>query len=180
MHMHPGAPFLLRFVAFAAAFYGFAWTAFYQQRILAPVAAVQAWLSGGLLRVVGEPVVVRGNVLSAMPPSAPFALEIRQGCDAAEATALFVAATVAFTAPWRARLGALAAGVLMIFVLNVARVASLFLIGRYAEDWFHTAHVDLWPALILVDAVGLWVVWVRWYARPARLGRPADQPAGSS
>lgn len=177
MRMHPGAPFLLRFAAFAAAFYGFAWTTLYQQRILAPVAEVQAWLSGGLLRLVGEPLVVRGNILSAMPPSAPFALEIRQGCDAAEATALFVAATLAFAAPWRTRVGALVAGVVMIFVLNVARVASLFLIGRYAEAWFHTAHVDLWPALILVDAVGLWVLWVRWYARPTRRG---DQAAASS
>jgi exosortase H (IPTLxxWG-CTERM-specific) len=172
MRMHPGAPFLLRFALFAAAFYGFAWTTFYQERVLAPVAGVQAWLSGGILWALGEPLVVRGNLISALPPSPPFALEIRQGCDAAEATALFVAATLAFAAPWRARAGALLAGVAMIFVLNVARVASLFLIGRYAEAWFHTAHVDLWPAMILIDAVGLWVLWVRYVAR-----RPGQRAA---
>lgn len=151
--------FLLRFVGLAAAFYAFAWTDVYVTWILEPVARVQAALSGVALGVIGYAVQVTGNVVTASDGG--FALEIRQGCDAAEATALFVAASLAYPAPWRDRGRAAAGGVALIFVLNVLRVITLYLIGVHLPRWFHFAHVDLWPALILADALVIWALWAR-------------------
>jgi exosortase H (IPTLxxWG-CTERM-specific) len=166
---HAGRPFLLRFVVLTAVFYGFAWTSVYRDHVLPVVAGVQAQVSGVLLSLLGEANVVEGAVGRGLGEAAGVALVIKEGCDATEATALLIAACLAFPAPWANRLRGVAYGISLIFVLNVARVVTLFFISHYARDWFHTAHVDVWPALILLDAVLLWVLW----ARSARRVRPA-------
>lgn len=163
--LHPGAPFLVRFVVLAVLFYAFAWTDLYTQHILPALSAAQAVASGAVLTLFGSAVSVVGNEVRGLT----FALRIQQGCDASEATALLTAACLAFEAPWRQRLIAAAAGVVLVFVLNIVRVVTLYWIGLYAGDWFHTAHVDVWPALILLDAMILWTLWARWVRRlPSR------------
>jgi exosortase H (IPTLxxWG-CTERM-specific) len=161
--IHPGLPFLLRFVVFAALFYGFAASSLYVDRLLPGIAGVQATVSGWMLTLFGQQMTVVGRDLS----GAGVALSIKEGCDASEATALYVAACLAFPAAWRSRLWAAVAGVAMIFVLNVARVVTLFYVALYARDWFDVAHVDVWPVLILLDCVILWSLWARSAPRPA-------------
>ena len=158
---HAGLPFLARFVGFTALFYLFAWTDLYGQIVLPAVAGVQATVSGAMLGLIGEPVTVDGSLLRGSGDASHVALVIKEGCDAIEATALLVGACMAFPAPWKERLRGVAYGIGLIFVLNIARVVTLFLISHYAYAWFHTAHVDIWPALILFDALILWFVWAR-------------------
>ena len=44
---------------------------------------------------------------------------------------------------------------------NVVRVISLFYLGRYDRDVFEWAHLYVWQALIMLDVLIVWVVWVR-------------------
>ncbi len=169
--LHPGIPFLTSFVVLAAVFYGFAWTDLYEEEILAPVANVQAAISGTILSALGQVVYVNGNVLRGNGGAGAVALEIKKGCDAVEATALYMAACLAFPVAAQARAVGVALGISVIFVMNVLRIVTLYLVAVYANDWFHTAHVDLWPALILVEAIGLWVLWARSSRKRSRLSR---------
>jgi exosortase H (IPTLxxWG-CTERM-specific) len=162
--LDPGRRFILTFMVLAAVFYSLAWTDAYSQGLLPLVTGVQADISGWVLNILGKGVETPGNEVR----GAGFSLRIVQGCDASEATALYVAACFAFPVAWADRFKGAALGIAMIFVLNVARVVTLYLIGEHASDWFHVAHVDIWPVLILLDAVLIWALWARFSRRARR------------
>ena len=50
--------------------------------------------------------------------------------------------------------------------LNVVRVISLFYLGQWNMQVFNFAHEDLWQALIMLDVLVAWLLWVR--AAPVR------------
>ena len=45
--------------------------------------------------------------------------------------------------------------------LNVVRVVSLFYLGQWNTDVFNLAHEYLWQALIMLDVLVVWLLWVR-------------------
>jgi exosortase H (IPTLxxWG-CTERM-specific) len=130
-----------------------------------------AWLSNLILHGLGQPTEVREVTIR----SAAFAVSVRRGCDAIEPAWFFCAAVLAFPAPWQRRLPVLAAGTACILALNLVRIVSLFLIGVKAPRFFATAHLEVWPAVFILCATGLWLAWVR------RLpGSPDEFPATSA
>ena len=55
----------------------------------------------------------------------------------------------------------LAIGIAAVQLLNVVRVISLFYIGQWNRDVFEWAHLYVWQALIMLDVLVVWLVWVR-------------------
>jgi exosortase H (IPTLxxWG-CTERM-specific) len=55
----------------------------------------------------------------------------------------------------------MAAGLVAIQVLNVVRVISLFYLGQWSAAAFEWAHLYLWQALIMLDALVVWLLWLR-------------------
>ena len=107
-----------------------------------------------------------------------FAVSIEAGCNGIEATIVLVAAIFAFPAPWREKLVGLAAGIVAVQGLNVVRVISLFYLGQWNMQVFEWAHLYVWQALIMLDVLVVWLVWVRLLptARPRRrAGRAAGR-----
>ena len=78
-----------------------------------------------------------------------------------EATIVLVAAILAFPASWKHRLIGLGAGIVAVQGLNVIRVISLFYLGQWNLDVFEWAHLYVWQALIMLDVLIVWLVWVR-------------------
>jgi hypothetical protein len=37
--------------------------------------------------------------------------------------------------------------------------------GQYSMIWFEWFHLYLWQALIILDAVFVWLIWLRWVSR---------------
>jgi exosortase H (IPTLxxWG-CTERM-specific) len=68
---------------------------------------------------------------------------------------------MAFPASWRHKLVGLVAGFVAVQALNVVRVISLFYLGQWNMDVFNFAHEYLWQALIMLDVLVVWLVWVR-------------------
>jgi exosortase/archaeosortase family protein len=95
-----------------------------------------------------------------------FGVVVRRGCDPLEPIVLFGAAVLAFPAPIPKKLWGLAAGSSILFVVNLIRVASLYVAGRTHTVWFETIHQELWPAFFIVFAVVLWCLWL-WWAQPS-------------
>jgi exosortase/archaeosortase family protein len=58
-----------------------------------------------------------------------FSIRIDWGCDGSEPLALFVAAVLAFPAPFRRKIPGILLGTAILAVANLARVVSLFLAG---------------------------------------------------
>jgi exosortase H (IPTLxxWG-CTERM-specific) len=165
--------FLVVFVVLLAAAFGFELTPFAQGWLVTPWTDAVARVSGTLMRMFDASITTNGNVIGSQAD--PFAVAIEAGCNGLEATFVLVAAMLAFPSPWRHRLHGLVVGVVAVQALNVVRVASLFYLGRWNRDVFEWAHLYVWQALIMLDVLIVWVVWVRlipvrspaWPASPA-------------
>jgi exosortase/archaeosortase family protein len=62
--------------------------------------------------------------------------------------------------------------------LNVVRVISLFYLGQWNREVFEWAHLYVWQALIMLDVLIVWLLWVRTLPR-ARDLPPPPPPAGA-
>jgi len=52
-------------------------------------------------------------------------------------------------------------GIVAVQGLNVIRVISLFYLGQWSERAFTFAHQYVWQALIMLDVLIIWLLWVR-------------------
>jgi exosortase H (IPTLxxWG-CTERM-specific) len=100
--------------------------------------------------------------------SAQYAVAIRRGCDAIEPAWFFCAAVLAFPGRWRRKPAGLTVGVIAILALNLVRIVSLYFIGLHLRWLFPTAHLELWPVVFILAALGLWIAWIRWSREEVR------------
>lgn len=155
--------FFLLFVVLLVALFAFRISNFAAEHLTIPFTGVLAHISGGLIQLFDFDVAAEGVVIRSL--SNGFAVAIAPGCDGIEAVIILVAAVLAFPAPWKHKLAGIAIGFLAIQSLNVVRIVSLFYLGqwsRVAFDWFH---LYLWQALIVLDALAVWLIWLRYLPR---------------
>jgi exosortase H (IPTLxxWG-CTERM-specific) len=135
-----------------------------------PFTAVIARASGAALNALGQHVRLNGTVIQ----GPHFAVNIRNGCNGVEAMLIFVAAVLAFPAPWRSRLLGLALGIAVLQVVNLVRVVALFLTGVYWPRLFDASHTVIWQSVVILCGVLLWIFWASRFAGPApRQSEPA-------
>ena len=134
-----------------------------QQHVIEPFTAAIASVSAALITPFDDSVVSRGRVLQFGDYG--FAVSIEAGCNGVEATIVLIAAILAFPAPWRSRLWAIAIGFVTIQILNLLRIISLFYLGRWNIDIFNWVHLYLWPVLIMLDVLLVFMLYLRHLAR---------------
>jgi exosortase H (IPTLxxWG-CTERM-specific) len=122
--------------------------------VIEPFTGGIARVSGAILNGLGQRVAMRGTVIQGR-----FAVNIRNGCNGVEAMLIFLAAVLAFPAPWRWRLGGLVLGIAAIQAINLVRVVSLYLIGVYYPSVFASFHTVIWQSVVILCGVLLWVLW---------------------
>jgi exosortase H (IPTLxxWG-CTERM-specific) len=136
--------------------------------VIEPFTGGIARVSGATLDLLGQDVRMQGTIIR----GSRFAVNIRNGCNGVEAMLIFLAAVLAFPAPWRARLLGLAVGVVAIQLVNLIRVVALYLTGAYFPALFDASHTVVWQTIVILFSVLLWILWAN------RLGAPR-QPATS-
>ena len=141
-----------------------------QQWFVDPWTDAVAKVSTTLARAFDPNVMAVGPTL--VEPTNGFSVTILAGCNGVEAMIVLVAAILAYPAPWRHRLIGLAVGILAIQLLNLVRIVSLFYLGQWNMRVFEWAHLYAWQALIMLDALIVWLVWLRTLPRT-----PAPDPA---
>jgi len=127
-------------------------------RISAPLLAFYTKVSGLVLNILGQGVTATGDHLG----SKAYAIQVKQGCDAIAPMGLYTIATLAFPIAFKHKWKGLLIGIGSLFVLNIIRIASLWLIGRYAPEYFDFAHVELWQVLFIAITVIIWLYWLKW------------------
>lgn len=127
------------------------------RHVIRPFTAAIASLSGATLRAVGEKVTVSSTVIA----GTCFAVDIKNGCNAVEATLFVIAAVLAFPATWKSRAGAVVAGTLVLQVANLIRIVTLYLIGCHRRSWFESFHLAVWQSIIFAVAIGFFLIWSR-------------------
>jgi exosortase H (IPTLxxWG-CTERM-specific) len=142
-----------------------------QEAVVVPFTEGIAALSAWLVTSFDERVIAQGIVLRDMDSG--FAVAIQAGCNGVEATIVLIAAMVAFPSPWRAKLLGIGLGFLAIQAMNLARIISLFYLGQWNMTAFEWAHLYIWQALIMLDVLIVFLIWLRYLPRPeADLGEP--------
>ncbi|MBK6960462.1 MAG: exosortase H [Gammaproteobacteria bacterium] len=130
-----------------------------QQAVVLPWTGLLADLSGWLMQLFDNEVAVNGKIIRSTTSS--FGVSIEPGCNGVEAMIVLLAAIIAFPAPLLYKLKGLLAGFVAIQALNLARIISLFYLGLWNATLFEWAHLYIWQALIMLDALIVFLVWVR-------------------
>ena len=130
-----------------------------QENVIEPFTASLAWISSTLMKVFDDNVQAQGVIIRSLDH--PFAVKIAAGCNGVEATIILFAAILAFPATWKHKALGFLLGFLAIHVANLARIITLFYIGQWNEEVFEWAHLYIWQALILLDVIIVWLLWVR-------------------
>ena len=123
--------------------------------------------SGGLMQAFDDTVVVQGSDLRNSLTG--YAVSIKSGCNGVEAAMILAAAILAYPAPWLKKLWGMVVGVLAIQVLNVVRIISLYYLGAWSQQALDIAHLYVWPGLIILDALLIFLLWIHWLGRGKRL-----------
>lgn len=116
--------------------------------------------SGGLMQLFDGKVVVQGSDIRNSQTG--YAVSIKSGCNGVEAAMILAAAILAYPAPWLKKLLGMVIGVLAIQVLNVLRIISLYYLGAWSQKALDIAHLYVWPGLIILDALVIFLLWIYW------------------
>ncbi len=156
---HPILKFLLGFIGCMALFYLIYFSSFYQNRLEMPMLYVQASVGNGLLHLLGHDTKVVGAAIA----SDNFSVDIKNGCDGLEAIAILVSGILIFPASGRQKARGLLWGVGTLMVLNLIRIAGLYLAGLYFSKMvFEVLHVQGGFIIFTMISVLLLFTWMNW------------------
>lgn len=131
-----------------------------QTHVIVPFTSLLASISAGIIMPFDSSVIAHGKVLQFSDSG--FAVSIEAGCNGVEATIVLVAGVLAFPASWRDRLLAIGLGFLAVQAMNILRIISLFYLGNWNMDFFTWVHLYLWPALIMLDVLIVFIFYLRY------------------
>jgi exosortase H (IPTLxxWG-CTERM-specific) len=134
-----------------------------QANVVLPLTGAIAHLSAWLLQLWEPQVLAQGKII--WNTKNAFAMSIEAGCNGVEAGIILMSAMLAFPAPWRAKLIGILMGNLTVQALNLVRIISLFYLGQWDEALFEWAHLYVWQALIILDVLVVFLVWLSWLAK---------------
>lgn len=169
--------FLLIFLLLQGLLFGVEMLQPVQTAVILPWTSLLADISGWLLSAFDPHVATSGKVVRSTLNG--FAVSIEPGCNGVEAMIVLLAAIIAFPAPWGYKLKGLAWGFLAIQGLNLLRIISLFYLGQWSQELFDWAHLYIWQALIMLDALIVFLIWIRYIPvnnqqHPPSEASPAD------
>jgi exosortase H (IPTLxxWG-CTERM-specific) len=134
-----------------------------QDAVVMPFTSGLAHVSVWLMRLFDLKVIAQQNdIINAFGQCG---IRIVAGCNGVEAVLILVSAMLAFPAPWKYKLAGIGLGFIAIQALNLVRIISLYYLQCWNEVWFQWFHLYLWQALIMLDALMFFLIWLRWLPR---------------
>ena len=130
-----------------------------EKYIILPFTSMVADISVWIVKAFDDNVIANGNVIR--DSVSGFGVRIERGCNGLEAVIILFAAIFAFPAPFKNKLIGFAAGFFAIQLLNLVRIISLFYLGQWNYTAFEWIHLYLWQALIILDAMVVWLIWLK-------------------
>jgi len=130
-----------------------------EKYVILPFTSMIADISVWIVQVFDDNVIASGNVIR--NEVSGFGVRIERGCNGIEAVIILFAAIFAFPAPIKNKLMGFAVGFFVIQILNLLRIISLFYLGQWNYSAFEWAHLYLWQALIVLDSLVVWLIWLR-------------------
>ena len=154
------ARFVLIFVAVLVSLFTLEMLAPVQEHVIVPFTTMLAKVSVAIISPFDSTVASQGKVL--FFKDSGFSVSIEAGCNGVEAMIVLLAAVLAYPARWRARAIAIASGFVAVQAMNILRIVSLFYLGEWNLEVFTWVHLYLWPVLIMLDVLIVFIVYLRY------------------
>ena len=126
-----------------------------QQAFVSPHLTHVASLCGKVLNGIGTSCDVYGSSIM----STSFSVQVIKGCESIYATAMLWAALLAFPATWSWKVVGILGGGVVLFLVNIARVITMFYIGMYVPSLFDMVHIYAWQALFILFTLAVFLLW---------------------
>lgn len=136
-----------------------------RQAVILPFTSFLATFSSAIMQIFDADVISKGDVI-ASKTNASHAVQIAAGCNGVEAVIVLFAAIFAFPSKFIHKIYGFVLGFFGIQILNVVRIISLYYLLQWDKNWFDWFHLYLWQALIILDALIVWLVWLRYLPKP--------------
>jgi exosortase H (IPTLxxWG-CTERM-specific) len=130
-----------------------------EKYVILPFTSLIADISVWIVKLFDDNVISYANVIR--DQTTGFGVRIERGCNGVEAVIILFAAIFSFPAPLKNKLIGFVAGFFAIHLLNLVRILSLFYLGQWNQVAFEWFHLYLWQALIILDALVVWLIWLR-------------------
>jgi len=130
-----------------------------EMHVILPFTSLIADFSVWLIHMFDDNVTSVANIIR--DKTTGFGVRIERGCNGVEALIILFAAIFAFPAPFKNKMIGFVIGFFAIQGLNIVRIVSLFYLGQWNQVAFEWFHLYLWQALIIMDALVVWLVWLR-------------------
>ena len=130
-----------------------------EKYVILPFTSFIADISVWIIQAFDDNVIASSNVIR--DKASGFGVRIERGCNGVEAVIILFAAIFAFPAPVKHKLIGFLIGFFAIQALNLVRIVSLFYLGQWNQVAFEWFHLYLWQALIILDALVVWLIWLR-------------------
>lgn len=131
-----------------------------RQSVILPFTSFLASFSSSIMSVFDSNVLSDRDIIRSI--STGHAVQIAPGCNGIEAVIVLFAAIFAFPSSIKYKLIGFGIGFFAIQLLNTVRIISLFYLLQWDKTWFDWFHLYLWQALIILDALIVWLVWLRY------------------
>ena len=121
---------------------------------------------GHVLRLIGSPVIVTGNIVAGSGVSFQIVLE----CTALSALALYICFVSLYKTHGRNKAIGLAMGIPALYLGNLVRLVSIFMVTRHDPRFFEVTHVYMGQVFTIVLVVLACLVWLKWVDQGSRAG----------
>jgi len=135
--------------------------------VKSPLLHAQAAIGASFLNIFGLSVTATNAIIAGAETS----VKIAGGCDGLEATALLTIAMLVFPIPFKYKWPGLVMGVLFLSVLNILRIAGLYLTSLYWPSAFEFMHIQGGLYVYAIIIVIIMLIWSDWALKKYR----ADQ-----
>lgn len=145
----------ITFLVCIIVFYTLLRTSIMRELVGQPLALAFAAVSGFVLNLLSLKATTSGTVLQVEG----FAARIDDVCTGIFVVAIYLSAILAYPSRAKEKLKGFLLGASVILLLNLIRVVSLMIIGRFFPSFFEIAHLLIWQSLIIFAALLAWIYW---------------------
>jgi exosortase family protein XrtF len=125
--------------------------------------------SVAVLQALGFPATIDGHTSTLVLMAGEQSVIVGVPCNGLVLYALFAGFVLAFPGPWAHKAWFIPAGIALIWVLNVVRVAALAINHHYAHQTVDFNHHYTFTFVVYACIFGLWMLWARRMATPAQV-----------
>ncbi len=145
-----------------------------RQAVILPFTGYLATVSAAIMQLFDSDVESVGDIIRSA--STGQAVQIAAGCNGVEAMIILFSAIFAFPSSFKHKIYGCIFGFFGIQILNLVRIISLYYLLQWDKNWFDWFHLYLWQALIILDALIIWLIWLRYLPKKSN---PPSKPTAS-